>query len=332
MKNLISVIVPVFNSESYLRGCVESVLIQTYTYFELLLIDDGSIDSSREICESMAAMDKRIKVIPQKHQGVSAARNMGIKVSQGKYVFFLDADDMIHPQLLETLYRLLEEKGAAIATESRYYAGGGDFKKPKEWVMESESMQPGIYMDCKKAIEALIYGVHEAALYVMGGKMICREVLESVQFDEKLTHGEDTLFLYCLLEKGADVVVLDRNWYYYRIHGQGATSIFTISACQSRYKAEQYIRDSEIKYGRLSNAIHWEEAIVRAIVAWYEVGRSTRDDNLMKYAKKLAKDEKYLTIYSNICRYEKSKLFLVVYCYPLYRVLSVLEPRLLRYF
>ena len=120
--DLISVIVPIYNSDQYISGCVDSVLMQTYTYFELLLIDDGSTDHSRDICEGKCLLDERVRLIIQRHTGVSAARNAGIKASRGQYLFFLDADDMIHPKLLETLYQLLKKSKAVIATESRYYA------------------------------------------------------------------------------------------------------------------------------------------------------------------------------------------------------------------
>lgn len=325
MSDLISVIVPVYNSDPYIIGCVESVLAQTYTCFELLLVDDGSKAPCRDLCEKLSRSDKRVRVISQKHHGVSAARNTGMEASKGSYFFFLDADDIIHPQLLEALYRLVQEKRAAIASESRYYAPGGAFRKPEEWEIEADIRQDGVYLDCEKAIWSLIYGEREATLYVIGGKMISREAIKGIRFDERLTHGEDTLFLYCLFEEGADAVVLHRNWYYYRIHDCGATRIFTVAACQSRYEAERYIRDKETEYGRLANAIHWEEANVRAMAAWYEAGRSGRDKSLIKYVRNLAKAEKQQKIFSQISRYEKAKIYLLSYCPFFYHVLYLLK-------
>ena len=84
MKELISVIVPIYNSARYLRDCAASVLEQTYTYFELLLIDDGSEDNSREICKELCVQDERIRLVCREHKGVSAARNAGIEEAQGK--------------------------------------------------------------------------------------------------------------------------------------------------------------------------------------------------------------------------------------------------------
>ena len=183
-------------------------------------------------------------------------------------------------------------------------------------------------MDSEKAIEALIYADKDATLYVIGGKLIGREAVKSVQFDERLTHGEDTLFLYRLLENGADVVVLHRNWYYYRMYEGSATKIFSVSTCQSRYEAEKYIRMQEIKSRRTSNAIHWEEAVVRAMMAWYETGRRRKDAGLSSYVKSLAESEKKLYIFSKIARYERVKFYLVFYCYPYYRVMSMLFTKI----
>ena len=103
-EELISIIVPVYNAEKYLEDCIRSVLKQTYTHFELILVEDGSTDNSREICRRASMDDIRILLIKQeRNQGVSRARNAGIEAAKGKYLFFLDSDDTIHPQLLETL-------------------------------------------------------------------------------------------------------------------------------------------------------------------------------------------------------------------------------------
>lgn len=105
-EELISIIVPVYNAEQYLGDCIKSVLKQTYTHFELILVEDGSTDNSREICRRVGMDDIRISLVRQeRNQGVSRARNAGIEAAKGKYLFFLDSDDTIHPRLIETLYK-----------------------------------------------------------------------------------------------------------------------------------------------------------------------------------------------------------------------------------
>lgn len=104
---LISVIIPVYNVEDFLETCVYSVLDQTYSNLEILLVDDGSTDSSGRICDILSKKDKRIKVIHKKNGGLSDARNMGILKSKGKYISFIDSDDKVKPKFIETLYLLI---------------------------------------------------------------------------------------------------------------------------------------------------------------------------------------------------------------------------------
>lgn len=105
---MISVIVTIYNVEKYLPKCIESILNQTYKNLEIVLINDGSTDSSKDICNKYANIDHRIQIINQNNIGVSAARNNGLKRATGKYIYFMDGDDYIHPQMLEILESCLE--------------------------------------------------------------------------------------------------------------------------------------------------------------------------------------------------------------------------------
>ena len=115
MENLISVIIPVYNVEPYLEKCIKSVLEQTFANFELILIDDGSTDNSGIICDELAKTDKRIIVFHQENEGLSAARNKGIDVSRGDYLYFLDSDDWIEPNALERLLSVSIKQAADIS-------------------------------------------------------------------------------------------------------------------------------------------------------------------------------------------------------------------------
>ena len=109
---LVSVVIPVYNVEQYLRQCVESVLRQTYQNLEILLIDDGSTDGSGAICDEYAQKDQRIRVIHQKNAGLSMARNEGLRQAVGAYVYFLDSDDWIDGDAMESLVKAVEENKA----------------------------------------------------------------------------------------------------------------------------------------------------------------------------------------------------------------------------
>lgn len=104
---MISIIVPIYNVEHYLSPCLDSILNQSFTDFELILVDDGSTDGSEQICDEYASVDSRIKVIHQENAGISEARNKGQDCAQGDFLYFMDGDDQIHPQLLEILYNAI---------------------------------------------------------------------------------------------------------------------------------------------------------------------------------------------------------------------------------
>ncbi|MCI8836669.1 MAG: glycosyltransferase family 2 protein [Hungatella sp.] len=322
MEELISIIVPVYNSESYIGGCIESVLNQTYPYFEVILADDGSKDKSRDLCESFCRKDERVRLLNLEHRGVSAARNRAMEAARGEYLFFLDSDDVIHPQLLEALLGLLRRDHAAIATETRFYAGGGAFRKPTEWRQEEDCTGESMYLDCDAAIDYRNFGSPETTLYVIGGKLISRNALGQVRFNEKLTHGEDTLFLYELIAAGGDVSVLKRDWYYYRIHEGGITSVFSVPTCKSRHRVNRYIRNREIKSGRRENALRWEGVILNALMKWYEIGRRERDTGLAAYAKRLGNAEVRSGLFSDMAVKKRVNFYITMYGFRLHQIIS----------
>lgn len=106
---MISVIVPVYKAEKYLHRCVDSILAQTYTNFELILVDDGSPDNSGAICDEYAVKDSRVRVFHKKNGGVTAARADGVNISKGEWITFVDADDTIPIEALSTLYKNVDK-------------------------------------------------------------------------------------------------------------------------------------------------------------------------------------------------------------------------------
>ena len=105
--SLITIIIPVYNIEKYLRKCIESVIEQTYKNIEIILVDDGSMDNSGEICDQYKEKDSRILVIHKRNGGLSDARNSAIDIAKGKYLFFLDGDDYIEKDSIEYLYNII---------------------------------------------------------------------------------------------------------------------------------------------------------------------------------------------------------------------------------
>lgn len=111
---MLSIIVPVYNAGAYLRTCVNSILTQSYTNFELLLIDDGSTDQSGVLCDEFAVLDSRVCVFHKQNTGVASTRNIGIEIARGEWITFVDADDWIEPDLYQKVFNQLETEGADI--------------------------------------------------------------------------------------------------------------------------------------------------------------------------------------------------------------------------
>lgn len=330
MEKLISVIIPFYNSEKYIRSCIDSVLAQTYPHFVLILVDDGSEDGGPGICEMLCKKDPRIRLVRQEHKGVSAARNLGIEASAGKYIFFQDSDDMIHPQLLEALFNLQESDRSAISAEKIIYLKERQ-QESADWEKKDRGVQKSRYLENKKAIDH----IKKPIISGIGGKMVLRKAIGSIRFRESLSHGEDTLFLYQLLLKGADISVLYCDWYCYRIREGSLSRDFSVLACQDRYRVERYICSKEMKSGRKENAILREWDILGIIAEWYETGRKQKNVDLMEYAKTLAKKETRLKAFRQLSRLGKLYVYLFIYCYPVFMVirnLSLTLPRFIKIF
>ena len=118
-EELVSIIIPVYNVEKYLEVCLDSVVGQTYRNLEIILVNDGSMDGSPDICRAYALRDRRITVIDEENKGLSGARNAGLEMAHGLYTLFLDSDDWIEPELVSRSVRVMEEKHADLVAGAR---------------------------------------------------------------------------------------------------------------------------------------------------------------------------------------------------------------------
>ena len=140
----ISVIIPLYKVEKYIRGCIDSVISQTYRNLEIILVDDGSPDACGKICDEYAEKDSRIKVVHRKNGGLSAARNTGINFATGKYIAFVDGDDHIHPDMYSQLHFSILQSGADIAICNFLYvdeSGKKIIDANKNMPIKTESLQ-----------------------------------------------------------------------------------------------------------------------------------------------------------------------------------------------
>lgn len=194
----ISVIVPVYNAEKYLHRCVDSILAQTFNDFELLLIDDGSKDSSGEICDEYARKDERVKVWHKENGGVSSARNVGLENARGEWVTFSDSDDWLEPNAF-AYYDVMTKK------YSFDYLYCGYFLNDVEGIPDKDgSLDIPNFIE-RHECDKLWYGVYSNAI-IQNGR---------IRFNEKITLAEDKLFNYQFLKSCQKVYVSRLCFYRY---------------------------------------------------------------------------------------------------------------------
>ena len=317
MNDLISIIVPVYNSGLYLNSCIHSVLQQTFPHYELILVDDGSQDESEIICEKACKADQRIRFIRQTHQGVSAARNRALNAAKGNYLFFLDSDDMIHPYLLEVLYTTLSRTHSTMAATEYCFIENNDPVKPIIKTSSTQYFSDYIHINNQTVLDMFVQG-HTLLLYGTGGIMIHRNNLKIPFFDERLPNGEDTKFIYQMLLLGADTLILNKPWYYYRKYETASSKTRTLKSYHSMYKCECYIRNGELKNHRIINAAAREQILLNRICDWYMTAKLNHDLQLCNYLKRIALHEYKSCNFPQISAYNKFKFLLAFYCSPLY--------------
>lgn len=304
----ISAIIPVYNSELYIRQCLDSILSQTLTDFEVIVIDDGSTDSSISICEEYQNKDLRIKFYKSNHRGVSYARNLGIEVSSGEWITFIDSDDWIDSDMFKTLYNyaihnnvdvilsnfIFEKNNESIYTQS---APSIITKKqfpsfPLALMVENCSKADGI--DIKVEV-----------LSAACAKLTRRELIvkNRILFTERLKLNEDGLFhLKCYLY-ASSFIIINKAFYHYRLHS---------SSSNYRFRPDVH-----------SQMSIWMEEFSKISCHFHEIGKK-EFDSLSAYRRFLNLLNLYIIHPSNTMSiYEKYR---ITNCYlntGVYNVLSV---------
>lgn len=227
---MFSIIVAIYKAESYLEKCICSILTQSYTNFELILVNDGSPDKSKEICEKYALKDKRIKVISQENGGQTLARNNGIRVSKGQYICFVDSDDWVEKNWLEEVYQTIENDSPDIVCY-KYIQEYSD-----KSVLVADGREVGLYT--KKKLQEKIYPrmFYDASkpYYTFGvrpvlwNKVYKRKLIfeNQLNVDPRIRIGEDAVCVYpCFLEANR-IYFLQLALYHYRVNANSITKTF----------------------------------------------------------------------------------------------------------
>lgn len=224
---LFSVIVPVYKVEEYLVACIESVLNQTFSDFELILVDDGSPDSCPAICDSYKERDSRVKVIHKANGGLASARKAGIQVAEGAYVLNLDSDDLIETDTLECAHKIIKETDCQILSFSYNWVKNGCTVN-----ITDDGLDEGLYTG--KDIETYIYprllmdkNMNHVSYY-LAGKVVKRELVTPHQLsvNEKLSLGEDLCCVVPCYHAAERVYISKKTAYWYTVRGNSLSKEF----------------------------------------------------------------------------------------------------------
>lgn len=311
---MISVVVPVYKAEKYLESCVVSIQKQTYTDIEIILVEDGSPDNCGIICDELAKSDDRIRVIHQKNQGQAVARNVALDISKGEYITFVDSDDTIQPQMLETLITLLKKYDSDIAicghkvvyeencTDNRY-AEIGD-----ERILFRDELWQEVFGKLNNAV---------------WNKLYISSKIGELRFPEGMIHGEDLIFNLKYLtkcEKGA-VSNLPLYNYLQRQDSVTGSSFSEKKICEidskdralhiiEKYAPEQLINAKKYCFRARMN-------VIRAIYKSKKEKQYLKNlDSYRKYIK-----ENYASVKANLRIKEKVEYVLYIWLRPVYKLL-----------
>lgn len=212
---LVSIIVPVYNVEKYINRCVDSLCVQTYSNIEIILIDDGSSDDSGDLCDYYAGIDERIRVIHKKNSGVSEARNQGISSAEGQYILFVDSDDYVSSNIIETLYNAIQKYSLDISACF--------FKRVLEnAILDERNIDNSDDYDIdictgKEIIERIYHNYERNIELVVWNKMYKRELFDKYEIVyPKGRYHEDIFVTYKLLYYALRVGIVQKELYYYR--------------------------------------------------------------------------------------------------------------------
>lgn len=212
----ISVIVPVYKCEEYIESCIDSILNQTFTDFEIILVDDGSPDNSGKICDTLAEKYNKISVLHQENQGQAVARNNGVKIARGEWLHFVDSDDHIHPEMLENLYNAIMKNNVKLAMCSAIQ----DEKVPDDFYADKKIEFKNLEMN----EDNFLHLCRDLRYYywVVWGKLIHKSIYEKYPLTEGRSY-EDNAIVCKWLYKAKNVALTDVPLYFYFVNTSGTT-------------------------------------------------------------------------------------------------------------
>ena len=247
MEELVSIVVPIYKVEKYMHKCIDSIINQTYKKIEIILIDDGSPDNCGKICDDYAKKDSRIKAVHKENNGVSSARNLGIEISTGNWIAFIDSDDWIENDYIEQLFSIANKDGSDIALCGYNRINNNSIQTIN--VANGKIEEYNSYDFLIKTLNP------QTAFGLCHMKLIKKDCIQNLRFDENLVVGEDALFNMQLSKNIKKAVFYKKALYNYRNNSNSVVKRYDDNYAkkymESMKKCKEYITsnytDSKIK-------------------------------------------------------------------------------------
>lgn len=287
--SLVSIIIPVYNIEYYLRECLDSILAQTYENIEVILVDDGSTDTSASICMEYRDKDKRVRFFSQSNSGVSAARNNALDKAKGEYILFVDGDDIVAENIVESLVRNMSKN---------VHMSICGFVKFTDSISFENQIRGTVQLSQEKLLKELFYGDKIGSGPFC--KLIRKTSTKNIRFDEKLALGEDLDFLCKLIFANADFesVYIPQQLYGYRVReGSAMTRHYDKNYWEYFKNANDWGRKTLLQYPGLKEAVGFRVFGV----ASYCIGKIGRyikghESEYNEYEKALRQNSRYILL------------------------------------
>ena len=319
-KPKLSIVVPVYNTEKYLKRCMDSIINQTLKEIEIIIIDDGSKEECALLCDELSKTDSRIKVVHKQNGGLGFARNSGIEVATGEYIGFVDSDDYIEPQMYESLYNAAKKNDADIAISGICFVGGNMFSQSGDCIKKPYFNEYTMLDDMNNLLLGVVGALPGEPNDSRYGVSVCKNIFKaSLIFDKNLKFlserkvlSEDTLFMVDFIKNAKNAVGVPGTYYCY------CRNEDSLSKSYNSQRFEKSIVFLDELENRISDTVKKEEYKIYLDRLIQGFGRILCSQEIMH-----ARDEKirYSDVrkrLKEICTHEKIKN--VLKSYPWYKL------------
>jgi glycosyltransferase involved in cell wall biosynthesis len=274
VEGLVSVIVPIYNVEQYLNRCVDSIINQTYKNLEIILVDDGSPDKCGQICDEYALKDSRIVVIHKENGGLSDARNAGIEKATGEYLSFVDSDDWIEPEMIETLYNACISNSVKMACAGMYYIDNNDVKTTRCCPLKKEIVSAEI------ALSKMFF--NKEISYSSCDKIYYFTLFDNIKFPKDKLYEDLATIYKCIILAGQIAMCNVPVYRYCNRTGSITKTTFSEKKFGFAYVAIEVFDDLKEKYPNIMDALIWMKLYTVVIVLSELLRQKRKTRNLYK--------------------------------------------------